>query len=634
MSRGHFVYMTHLQSGSEWAMKMFDSTGKPESGILTGGRTFLGMYSECIEALPQAAPLAAAEDYSQPMPAFTSTYCLSSVRLDSEQRTQKQGVTSSICKKLSGADISTGVCVPSTCTEEDVNAIATFVLCQSGCNGNATSTRCRTKTESWNTDIAAMAVTSFIVLLALVAAGATITDYSGRLLEKRKRVHLVIDDKKSHEATFTQSKQVPRFENKAKKLFLCFSLLENGTKLFGRQSPKTDSIGVLHGLRFFCIAWVISIHNRIIPRYTNVFRNSADMAKVNLMTTIIDRGTLAVDTFLFIGGFLAGYINLKYLEKNNGENNWLLAYVHRYFRTMPLLMSTVAICAFLMHYFGDGPLWMDIIGPYESSCRYNWWTNLLNLQNFIHTNNVCLPHTWYSAVDFQLYLISPIFIYLLHRWPRVGMAVCGVLVVASTVFSTVFTAVNGVGSVPGVYDYMQDVYMKPYFRIATYLIGILLGHYIVYNKEGIALKKCYECLGWLVCLFCLLFALLGLRIINPAVQSPLRGAFHAAAPTFWCLGIAWIVYASMAGCGGFITNFLSCGIFELLSKLVFAVYIVHQPLMYVFLASRQESFDYNYFLMGYFFVGNLMLSFAVAAVLSLLIEMPMSGLEKIILGRE
>ncbi|XP_049519027.1 uncharacterized protein LOC125943601 [Dermacentor silvarum] len=146
-----------------------------------------------------------------------------------------------------------------------------------------------------------MAVTSFILLLALVAAGATITDYFGRLLEKRERVHLDIDDKKSHDSKFTESKQVPRFENKAKKLFLCFSLLENGTKLFGRESSKTDSIGVLHGLRFFCIAWVICIHNRIIPRYTNVFRNSADMNKVNLMTTIIDRGPLAVDTFFFIG---------------------------------------------------------------------------------------------------------------------------------------------------------------------------------------------------------------------------------------------------------------------------------------------------------------------------------------------
>ncbi|KAL3204219.1 hypothetical protein MRX96_041311 [Rhipicephalus microplus] len=122
--------------------------------------------------------------------------------------------------------------------------------------------------------------------------------------------------------------------------------------------------------------------------------------------------------------------------------------------------------------------------------------------------------------------------------------------------------------------------------------------------------------------------------MNPPLESPLHGAFNACAPTVWCLGLAWIVYSSLAGCGGLVAKFLSCSIFAPLSKLVFAVYLTHHPLQYLFYASRQESFDYNYFLMGYFFVGNLALSFAVAALLSLAIEMPMCNLEKLVLGRE
>ncbi|KAL3204220.1 hypothetical protein MRX96_041312 [Rhipicephalus microplus] len=138
---------------------------------------------------------------------------------------------------------------------------------------------------------------------------------------------------------------------------------------------------------------------------------------------------------------------------------------------------------------GDGPLWMDIITPYESTCRENWWMNLIYIQNFINTKKACLRHTWYSAVDFQLYCIAPIFIYLLYRWPRVGKMVCGVLVVASASFTTVYTALHGMESVPGVYDYMEDVYIKPYFRISTYLAGILLGNCIVANKESISTTK-------------------------------------------------------------------------------------------------------------------------------------------------
>ncbi|XP_075727286.1 nose resistant to fluoxetine protein 6 [Rhipicephalus microplus] len=627
------VYMTHLQSGSDWAMKMFDSTGKMESGIMKGGRTFLGLYSECIEALPQATTLSPSEDHTQHLPAFMSTYCLTTMRLHSKQKDEKQGIVSSICKKLSGSGITAGVCVPSTCTEEDVSAIATFAMCGFGCNGNATSTRCRRESMTLMADSPALVTTICLVLLTLVVIAATIMDYNGRRHVKKEAMKSSATEKDSVSAATGKTNQEGSFGPKTRKALLCFSLLENGARLFGSEISMAGSLTVLNGLRFFSIAWIVCIHNRYISRDIAVFRNSHELYKNHLTTTIIDRGTLAVDTFLFVGGLLVGYANLTYLKKVNGQKNWLIYYFHRYLRTAPLMMITVAVSAFLMHYMGDGPLWMDIITTYESTCRDNWWMNLINIQNFINTKKACLPHTWYSAVDFQLYCIAPIFIYLLYRWPRVGKMVCGVLVVASASFTTVYTAVHGLGSVPGVYDYMEDVYIKPYFRISTYLAGILLGNYIVANKESISATKCNGRLGWLCSIICLLFAIFGLRIMNPSLESPLRGAFNASAPTVWCLGLAWIVYSSMAGCGGPVTKFLSCSVFAPLSKLVFAVYLTHQPLQYLFYASRQESFDYNYFLMGYFFVGNLALAFAVAALLTLVIEMPMCNLEKLVLGR-
>ncbi|KAL3204217.1 hypothetical protein MRX96_041309 [Rhipicephalus microplus] len=245
------LYVKHLQSGSDWATKMFDSTGKMESGVMMGGRTFLGLFSECLEALPKAAELSAPNKYSQHLPAFTSTYCLTSIHLHSEQEIDKQGLVSSICKKLSGADITIGACVPSTCTNEDVSAIATF--------------------ES-------------------------------------------------------------PFHEKVAKALLCFSLLQNSTELFKTKRINGGSFDVLNGLRFFSSAWVISLHNRHVPDYTTAFRNSHERYKGHLMTGIIDRASLAVDTFLFIGAFLVGYNTFKHLRKNNGSKNWFLSCVHRYLR--------------------------------------------------------------------------------------------------------------------------------------------------------------------------------------------------------------------------------------------------------------------------------------------------------------
>lgn len=42
-----------------------------------------------------------------------------------------------------------------------------------------------------------------------------------------------------------------------------------------------------------------------------------------------------------------------------------------------------------------------------------------------------MAHTWSMAVDFQLFIISPFLIYLLWRWPRIGLQILIALILAS-----------------------------------------------------------------------------------------------------------------------------------------------------------------------------------------------------------
>ena len=43
-------------------------------------------------------------------------------------------------------------------------------------------------------------------------------------------------------------------------------------------------------------------------------------------------GTLAVDTFFMVAGFLMSYLMLKNLDKTKGRTQILLSYLHRYIR--------------------------------------------------------------------------------------------------------------------------------------------------------------------------------------------------------------------------------------------------------------------------------------------------------------
>ena len=38
----------------------------------------------------------------------------------------------------------------------------------------------------------------------------------------------------------------------------------------------------------------------------------------------------------------------------------------------------------------------------------------------------CMFETWYLAVDLQLFLVAPLFVYLLWRWERTGLATLAV----------------------------------------------------------------------------------------------------------------------------------------------------------------------------------------------------------------
>ena len=55
-------------------------------------------------------------------------------------------------------------------------------------------------------------------------------------------------------------------------------------------------------------------------------------------------------------------------------------------RLTPVYMILLGIWASLFVYIGDGPLW-PYVGPIHTqmeNCKYNWWTNLLYVNNFVY----------------------------------------------------------------------------------------------------------------------------------------------------------------------------------------------------------------------------------------------------------
>ncbi|GBO19188.1 hypothetical protein AVEN_208069-1, partial [Araneus ventricosus] len=146
---------------SEWAMKMLDSYGKPESGILLGNFKWLGEYDECLGVYAPAKANASLGN-------FHGKYCTLEVPLKLQNMT---------------LPFSTALCLPDSCNPDgsflgdimqkfnlsDVDEETESVF------GNATLTCKPTSRKLTTGAIVMMCFLSIIVLL--VATGSSITAF-------------------------------------------------------------------------------------------------------------------------------------------------------------------------------------------------------------------------------------------------------------------------------------------------------------------------------------------------------------------------------------------------------------------------------------------------------------------------
>ena len=115
-------------------------------------------------------------------------------------------------------------------------------------------------------------------------------------------------------------------------------------------------------------------------------------------------GWLAVKMFFALSGFLVGRL---ILERMTCENFFVVFYVRRFCRTLPVYFFCVLLVYLCMHLLGS-PQWMDI------GNEFPLWSYLTFTQNFfmISTDSIgprWLAPTWTLSVEEQFYIFAPHF---------------------------------------------------------------------------------------------------------------------------------------------------------------------------------------------------------------------------------
>ncbi|XP_045129654.1 nose resistant to fluoxetine protein 6-like isoform X2 [Portunus trituberculatus] len=622
---------------------MVDSWGKFSDGLLAGNTMQMGLLDEC---------LLISVDSQDPDAHFRGQYCAVSIGMkpksrqaleegyDEEEEEEEEGVEVMIPElhianmkgvlKMALPYNIMATCIPSTCTKEEYRTSLVDQLNNSGLT--LSTLECQTKdlpTLRYNAADIIMIIT--LVVLGILVLVGTVAD-------------VWIQNSENREAA-----QGPL------RYFIVFSFYTNLSKIFRINVKENEEvISCLHGIRALSMCWVVFAHSFLLS-----ITASANKSLVTQMVAehpyfyqIILNGYPSVDTFFVMSGLLVSYNVMKEYQRTS-RFNAPLYYIHRFIRLAPPIMLLCGFFAVFPPLFVQGsvsPI-MTTKGNMVDNCIKYWWRDSFFLSNvFIGQKDgqTCLPVCWYTAVDFQLYIITPLMLLpiVCFRRPRaivfVSWLLISVIVPMSIIAGYQLPPTNVMDTtLQALGDSMKYVYTKPWCRASPYLAGIGLGYFLrVVDKEKVQLKWWQAVLGWIAALATMSAVVFGLKDYNTLTMKPheyvpaisiLYGGLHRLA---WGVAVAWMIYACHMGYGGPINSLLGHPIWQPLSRLTYPIFLIAlnvQTIYYSYYSRLPIYFTPFYKLMET--AGILLISSFGGVLLSLLAESPVLGLEKLLLRK-
>ncbi|XP_044729189.1 O-acyltransferase like protein-like [Chrysoperla carnea] len=586
-------YLNVIQSlDQQWALQMIDASAKglPPS-ILEGSVFNLGNYEECLSI-------------ENTVETIVGQYCIAQ--------------TSIIFTANNKLPIFNGICVPHRCSAKDISKIIDFILKKSVLPTSTNVMLCSTN-EMYNfrkSDWITISITSVIILWIFICT--------------------ILDVWMPHLTTNCY-------------IFRAFSLYYNGSKLFkiSTSTANSKTITCLNGMRVISILWIILDHRYVLTFMFPFNINNMETKKylTSLQSTYVTGGTVSVDTFFIMSGFLLTLTFLKQIDRLKGKFPWIMFYVHRYIRLTVGLLVVLIFTLTIAIKIGRGPFWNVLVqNGLVELCEKKWWSALLYVQNYANSDSVCLGHTWYLAVDMQLYVLSPLILYPMWRWKKFTYIVIPILLVILHIstYLIVFLLELKVkymttdADQQDIADYNKYYYQPSHTRAIPWLMGVLLGYYIYHLQVPKRLNKIFVFLMWIVSLVLLVAVVM---TVYPFVQddsdpdSGWEPIYIVFSRTFWSIGICWIIFACYTGYGGPINWFLSLNMWTPLCRISYSVYLIHLIQQLMKEASTHTIKYFSPFETFFETFGDVVLTCSLATCMYLCFESPIFNLETWLLKR-
>jgi peptidoglycan/LPS O-acetylase OafA/YrhL len=443
-------------------------------------------------------------------------------------------------------------------------------------------------------------------------------------------------------------------------------------------SPDHPETACLDGLRVGSTFWIMLGHVMAIQSSSGAgYSNPANFLPPTGLTTtlagqLLFSSRLAVDTFLVISGFLVVHVLEKKLRPTGPKSpsfcanvvwryvtNIPLLLLGRVLRTLPMYAMSLGFYTQIAPQLGSGPFWYQWIGLLKP-CHDAVWTNFLFVNNFIPfdtpTTSTCFYHSWYLAVDMQLFLVAPLLIFWYQYHPQHGMFVTAILFVTSALGTVYLThsrswSVNTFDGIQ-VARYDMEAYAKPHIRAQAYLLGMYVAMLLSRRSKGSSRSHERSAYTWKH-RFTMLLALLAMATVafitvtgayarRPCTydENPLQDEcgslwtpivtfmYTSSSRTVWSIGTAVVIYLSVGrGCwesggGNMVSSILSWSCWTPLSHLSFGAYLIHPIVIFIWQLGGREKQIFCLLTFGMDFLSVAVVSYVASLIAVLLVEFP------------
>ncbi|XP_017771939.1 PREDICTED: uncharacterized protein LOC108559240 [Nicrophorus vespilloides] len=435
---------------------------------------------------------------------------------------------------------------------------------------------------------------------------------------------------------------------------MAFSLTKNLERL-GSEITSEDGLALapIQGIRVFNIFFVVMCHSCVLlfvgpianPQY-------AENVTLDPLNMFLSNGNLIMQTSFMISALLLSFHLCQIFENMKMNVSVIfMGIVNRLLRLYPIHLAMLGFAATWLRHSGNGPFFHRIVDSEFRNCRENWLLNVLFINNLYNTENICMTHSWYLSADTQLFVFGLFVMMVVINNPRkantifISLFVTGILVTFAQHYYNAYDIVfrsypeylyNLFLNLP----FWHSLYIATHNQIPCYVMGLATGFYIhKWKKEKvkIALNNFWYTIwfiySWVAPIGTILSAAPFYEdgFSTTRLNSALYNAFFRLS---FGLPILIAIIMFIFGQGRPMLNFINWRPFHVLGRLTFGVYLMHLHILRMNIGVTRTLHHVTHRSLIRWVFGDITICFLMATIVCLLIELPASAIQKVLLSTE